>query len=203
MRAALVLLLWPAAVWAQPVLEQVQPAESRANGIVFLNGSGFGSDKEALQVLFGSAPAKIVSAAEGRLSVQVPWEATTQCEVKVGQNGQFSRALPFQCLPTVRLKVLKNPLEVGEMTTARFQVYHLDRPMMIFFKNGSPSIVRFLEGNQQNKMTTGGADNHLDFQIEGLIGNQLYDVNFSWGTRSQEPVEWKLPWSGVPWTAKP
>ena len=53
---------------------------------------------------------------------------------------------------------------MGEMTTARFQVYHLDRPTMLFFKNGSPSIVRFPEGNQQNKMTTGGADNHLDFK---------------------------------------
>ena len=57
---------WPAAVWAQPILEQVQPAESRANGIVSLNGSGFGTDKQALQVLFGSAPAKIVSTAACR-----------------------------------------------------------------------------------------------------------------------------------------
>lgn len=63
--------------------------------------------------------------------------------------------------------------------------------------------MRFTEGDQQNKVTTGGADNHLDFQVEGLVGNKLYDVNFSWGTRSQEPWNGNCPGPECPGRQNP
>lgn len=187
-----------------PVLQELLPARGKANGIIFLSGSGFGSEKDALRVLFGGVPGRVVSAQDGKLSVQVPWEAPRVCDVQVcAADGAPSNSLPFECLPSVRLSVQKNPLEVGETTVGRFQIYHHDKPLMVYFKNNSPEIVEFIGGNQQSVRTCGGADNHAVFTIVGLQGNRMYDVDYHWGTRSDEQVEWKLPWSQVPWTAKP
>ncbi|MFN8613689.1 MAG: hypothetical protein U0931_39510 [Vulcanimicrobiota bacterium] len=155
-------------------------------------------------MLFGGVPGKVVSAQDGRLSVQVPWEAAKQSQVQVvGADGAASYSLPFECIPSVRLMVEKNPLGVGESTTARFQVYHSEQPLMVFFKNASPGIVNFPGGNQQSLRTSGGADNHAVFSVVGIQGNRLYDVDYSWGKRSDEKVEWTLPWTQVPWTAEP
>lgn len=204
MRCLLLFLLLVQLAEAAPQLQELLPAQGKANGIIFLNGSGFGSEKEAIRVLFGGVPGKVVSIQDSKLSVQVPWEAPKQSQVQVvGADGTPSNGLPFECLPSVRLMVEKNPLEVGESTTARFQVYHQEQPLMIFFKNASPEIVQFVGGNQQSLRTSGGANNQATFTITGLVGNRLYDVDYTWGKRSDEQVEWKLPWSQVPWTSKP
>lgn len=204
MRALFCALLLGQAAWAQPVVQEVLPTQGKANGIIFLNGSGFGTAREGLKVLFGGVPGRVVSLQDSKLSVQVPWEAPKQSQVQVvTPDGASSNTVPFECLPSVRLTVDKNPLEVGESTTARFTVYHHQQPMMIFFKNASPEIVNFVGGNQQAIRTSGGPDNQATFTVVGIQGNRLYDVDYSWGKRSDEPVEWKLPWSQVPWTAKP
>ncbi len=204
MKSLLFWLLLGSLAWCSPVLQELLPAQGKANGIILVHGSGFGEDKDAVKVLFGGVAGKVVSAQDDKLSVQVPWEAPKQSEVQVlGADGTGSNLLPFQCTPSVRLMVEKNPIEVGETTTARFQVYHNEQPMMIFFKNASPEIVNFAGGNQQSIRTTGGADNHATFNVIGLQGNRLYNVDYSWGKRSDEQVEWTLPWSQVPWTSKP
>ena len=204
MKTFLFALLLGQLAWAAPVLQELLPAQGKANGFVFLNGTGFGSDKEGLQVLFGGVPGKVVSAQDGKLSVQVPWEAPKQSQVQViGADGAASNSLPFECIPSVRLMVEKNPIGVGETTTARFQVYHYQQSMMIFFKNASPEVVNFPGGNQQSLRTTGGSDNHAQFSIVGIKGNLHYDVDYTWGKRSDEQVEWTLPWTHVPWTSKP
>lgn len=205
MRKLFCCLLLPANLaWGSPLVQELLPAQGKANGIIFVNGSGFGADKEAVRVLFGGVPGKVVSAQDGKLSVQVPWDAPKQSQVQVvGADGAASNTLPFECMPSVRLMVAKNPLGVGETTTARFQVYHSDQPLMVFYKNASPDIVNFPEGNQRSLRTCGGSDNHAIFTVVGIQGNRLYDVDYTWGKRSDEQVEWTLPWSQVPWTSKP
>lgn len=190
--------------WGAPLLLELLPAQGKANGIIFVNGSGFGTDKENVRVLFGGVPGKVVSVQDGKLSVQVPWEAPKQSPVQVlSADGGASNSLPFECIPSVRLTVDKNPIAVGETTTGRFQVYHNEQSMMIFFKNASPEIVNFTGGNQQSLRTCGGADNYAIFTIVGIQGNRHYDVDYTWGRRCDEKVEWTLPWTHVPWTAKP
>ena len=197
MKALLLLLLL-----AAPNLQEILPNKGKPGGIVFLNGSGFGTEREALQVRFGGVPGKVISAKDDKLSVQVPWEAPKNCDVSVDQQGQTSNSLPFECLPAVRIMVDKNPIEPGETTLGHFKVYHSDKPLVIFLSNASPEVVRYVGGDKQTLHTSGGADNTAQFTIQGVAGNRIYDVDYRWGTRSQEEVEWKLPWHQVQWNEK-
>ena len=187
---------------AAPNLQEILPAKGKPGGIVILRGQGFGDQKEALQVRFGQAPAKILSANDDSVSVQVPWEADKNCQVTLEQEGQASNGLPFECLAAIRLLVDKNPIEPGETTQGHFRVYHSDKPLVVFLHNGSPDVVRYLQGDTQMLRTSGGPDNSAHFTIQGVAGNRIYDVDYRWGTRSQEEVEWKLPWHQVQWNRK-
>ena len=169
---------------------------------MLIRGQGFGSDKEATLVFFGANAAKIVSIRDDQITAQVPWEANRESSIKVAHDGKESNALPFVCLPSLRLSVAKNPLEVGEKTVGVFQIYHSDQPATIFLENGSPEVVRFAAGNRQILRTSGGSANQVQFEIEGLVGNKLYDVQYHWGKRNQEEVEWTLPFQKVPWNGK-
>lgn len=204
MRTLFLLLLWllsPVA-WSQPVLQELLPSEGKAGGLVLIRGQGLGTAQEGLQVLFDGVPARVVSVREGQVSAQVPWEAARESQVKVVREGQASNSLRFLCLPSLRLSVDKNPLEIGEKTLGVFQLYHSVEPITIFLQNGSPEVVRFTAGNRQILRTSGGSPNRVNFEIEGLVGNKLYDVEYRWGKRNQEEVQWTLPFHKVPWTAK-
>lgn len=202
MRGLLVFFLLSAVAWAQPQLQELLPAQGKAGGLVLIRGQGFGSDKETTQVYFGPTAAKVISIRDDQISAQVPWEAGRESSIKVARDGQESNALPFVCLPSLRLSVAKNPLEVGEKTVGVFQVYHSDEPTTIFLKNGSPEVVRYSAGNTQTLRTSGGNVNQAQFEIEGLVGNKLYDVDYRWGKRNQEEVQWTLPFHKVPWSGK-
>ncbi|MBT9584813.1 IPT/TIG domain-containing protein [bacterium] len=187
---------------AAPNLQEILPNKAKPGGIVFLNGSGFGDQQQELQVRFGTAPGRVISAQENKISVQVPWDAPKNCDVTVEQQSQISNKLPFECLPAVRISVDKNPIEPGETTQGHFTVYHSDKPVLIFLNNASPQVVRYPQGDQQMLRTSGGPDNSAHFTIQGVAGNRIYDVDYRWGTRSQEEVEWKLPWHQVQWNQK-
>lgn len=113
-----------------------------------------------------------------------------------------SQPQTFTCIPSVRLTVAKNPLDSGEHTRGRFQVFHNDRPTRITFKNASPGIVGFPAGEEQSATTSGGSSNFFEFDIEGVTGNRIYTVDFQWGAQAVEFIQWKLPWSQVDWTPK-
>jgi len=188
---------------AAPNLQEILPSQGKPGGTVVLKGTGFGVDREQLQVRFGTAPGRVVSAQDDKVSVQVPWEAPKNCAVTVEQAGESSNSLPFECLPAVRITVDKNPLEPGETTQGHFRVYHSDKPLLIFLSNSSPDVVRYLGGDKQTLRTCGGDNNTADFIIQGVSGNRTYEVDYGWGTRSQEEVKWTLPWYQVKWNRKP
>ena len=185
-----------------PNLQEILPNKAKPGGIIFLLGSGFGTEKEGVTVQFGKVPGKVLSASDGKLSVQIPWEAPKVCDISVVQQEQPSNSLPFECLPAVRITVDKNPIDSGESTRGHFKVYHSDQQLVIFLTNGSPDVVRYTAGDKQILRTSGGPDNSAHFDIQGLRGNRLYEVNYRWGTRSQEEIEWTLPWHQVHWNQK-
>ena len=66
-----------------PNLQEILPNKAKPGGIIFLLGSGFGTEKEGVTVQFGKVPGKVLSASDGKLSVQIPWEAPKVCDISV------------------------------------------------------------------------------------------------------------------------
>lgn len=166
----------------------------KVGGTVVIRGAGFGEQRENVSVFFGDAPAKVVSARDQSLLVQVPAEAPKVCDVVVEVNGRRSQPMKFECQPSIVLTVGKNPLPVGETTTGVFRVYHSDLPTTIQFVNESPDIVTFVAGDRQTGQTCGGANNIFEFQILGKGGPRTYDVGYSWTTSAVETQRYTLPW---------
>lgn len=202
MLRALIWLLLVGLAWSQPVLQELKPATARAGSTIDLLGSGFGANPDSVKVFFGTAPATVKEVADGKVTASVPLDAPKNAPVHLEVNGQPSSNLPFVYLPSIRLTVGKNPIDAGETTTGRFQVYHEDKPVTLHYKNASPEIVRFTSGDEQTVQTSGGADNHFEFPIQGLVGNRLYNVEYNWGAKAVEIIEWKLPWTQVDYTEK-
>ncbi|MFN8612353.1 MAG: IPT/TIG domain-containing protein [Vulcanimicrobiota bacterium] len=195
----LLVLLLSLQAWGQPVLRELSPATGRAGSKVILNGSGFGSDPAAVKVFFGGVPAEITAVDETSVSVKVPDSAPRNSPVRLEVNGSSSGELAYLALPSIRITVGKNPLEAGETTTARFQVFQEDKPVEIAFSNANPGIVQFSGGDSQTIKTCGGPNNCYDFTITGIVGNRLYTINYQWGAQAVEFKEWKLGWNGVNW----
>jgi len=186
-------------VGAQPLVRKALPERARPGTQVMLEGSGFGKEREQLVVRFGEAAGKILWVTPDRMAVEVPWEAPRRCEVRVMTRGQGvdSSPIPFECLPAVRFVAGRNPLEAGQTTIGRFVVYHSQRPFTVFLSNATPERVRIVGGDSQTLRTSGGEDNAAEISLEGLGGELPFEVYFRWGKRSEEPVNWSLPWDRV------
>ncbi|MFN8614060.1 MAG: IPT/TIG domain-containing protein [Vulcanimicrobiota bacterium] len=199
---AMLVLLCAAPLWGQPQLMEIQPSSARAGVPVILKGSGFGDDPSQVHCWFGSAPAEVTKVVNDAVTARVPYDSPKNAPVRLEVAGASTATLPFLCLPSIKLTVGQNPLDQGQTTKGRFQVYHEDKPVPISYKNASPEIVNFPTGNEKTVQTSGGADNCYEFPIEGIQGNRLYTVEFNWGARVAELIEWKLGWNQFNWTSK-
>jgi hypothetical protein len=209
--ALLAAVAWLAPAWAQPSLSRLLPEKGPVGSTVFLTGTGFGSDRSRVKVLFSGVEGKLLAVRDTSLAVTVPEGAPARSLVLVEVDGQRSNALPFEVASggppavKVRLEVGKNPLGVGEETTGVFTVENSQEPVRIHFVNRNPEVVEFVGGNEQTVTTSGGSPNICTFTIRGISGPRLYGVDYDWKLASSppEPQEWKLPWGRVDMTAKP
>lgn len=200
--ALLMVLMILSPAYAQTLIAELLTKSGKADGAVIIKGQGFGTNKDQVKVLFGDSSAKVMSVREGSLLVQVPRDAPTNCEVVVEKGESRSQPMQFECLPSLLLDISQNPLPVGKIATARFQVFHSERPASISFQNESPAIVTFPDGDARIVRTSGGSNNTYQFQILGKSGPKLYDVGYKWSFDHSDFVTWNLPWGKVNLTQK-
>ena len=75
---ALIALLFPFTVFAQPVINSITPAAGPVNSTVTINGSNFGASPASNIVWFGSVRVSVTSASAASLTVTVPAGVSSQ-----------------------------------------------------------------------------------------------------------------------------
>ncbi|GAA4295212.1 DUF7619 domain-containing protein [Nibribacter koreensis] len=174
-------------VWQSPVLGGFNQARQRVGGNIILQGENFAPEASRNQVLFGDIAAKVLTAQEQLVTVQVPAGAVTGTVKITTPGGSSSKS--FEVIPApVITHVLPNAASIGtvvELKGAHFQTMgHQDTITLGNVKaevlSASPTVlqVRVPRGAVSGFVTVAGmgGTSKADFRVLPLTPQESIEV---------------------------
>lgn len=147
------------AIWAPPVASLHEPFS--------ICGSRFRSDADANHVRLNGEPALVMAASPECLSVIPSAKAVAgpaQISIQTA-SGQWTAQTTLVSLEPEFPKAALLPGQKGQLTVG---VRGSDQPLRVVVENQTPGMLRFLRGNVQELLTSGGAHNSASLEVEAI-----------------------------------
>ncbi len=147
------------AIWAPPVASLHEPFS--------ICGSRFRSDADLNHVRLNGEPALVMAASPECLSVipdskAVPGPAQISVQTP---SGQWTAQTTLVSLEPEFPKPALLPGKKGQLIVS---VRGADQPLRVVVENQTPGILRFLKGDEQELLTSGGAQNWTSVEAEAI-----------------------------------
>lgn len=147
-----------------PVITELSPQEAKVKEQITIKGSNFSKDKGKNKVWFGKSRAEILEATPESLVVTVP-DIKKACEVTVEAMGKKSNEVTFHVLPYLEFVLSDKNISAGQKTTGVVRVKGSTKPWKIKVINKYYEVIDLVGGNEQEVITSGGADNIVTLEL--------------------------------------
>jgi hypothetical protein len=130
-------------------------------------GGGFQGDADGNHVRINGEPALVMAASPECVSVlpSVKTRAGPAQIMVISPGGTWTATTT---LVTLESEFAKPPMSPGKKGRIEIRVRGTDRRVSVLVTNEAPDVVRFLRGDTQEALSSGGADNLVQIEAQGI-----------------------------------
>jgi hypothetical protein len=128
---------------------------------------GLSGDADANRVEINGEPALVLGSSP-ECAVMLPGRKLAPGPAMVSIEGPGVRYEAITTLISLECEYPKPPLEPGKKGMLVVHVRGSDEKLRVVVENGTPGVLRFLQGPRQEIVTTGGAENIATVKVEAL-----------------------------------